>query len=39
MALNLQNVASYECLENKPIYELVNICRCWKELREELRGG
>lgn len=39
MALNRQGVASYGDLEKKPIYELMNICRCWKELREEMRGG
>lgn len=38
MALSTQNVASYESLINQPIYELMNICKCWKELRIQLRG-
>lgn len=39
MALHHQGVASYRDLVKEPIYELMNICRCWKELREEMRGG
>lgn len=39
MALSRENVASYEYLIKQPIYELLNICECWKEMRREQRGG
>lgn len=39
MALSRQNVASYEWLVKQPIYELLDICKCWKELYRESKGG
>lgn len=39
MALSMQNGPSYEYLVTRPIYELLDICKCWKELQRELRGG